>query len=384
MTALDASRFKVAHTAADPSPEAGGERWARAAKECADALMPLPAGANLGFLYATDHLAEDLASILGYLRQKTGIEHWVGTVGFGICAGATEYFDRPALAAMVGALPADGFHVFPSFSDGSGELPADAKAWIGRGGAPFAIVHGDPSNADTPGIVETLGALTSGFLVGGLTASRGPNHQVAGRITGGGVSGVLFGPAVEVATGLTQGCAPLGGQHVVSDCVDNVVIGLDGRRPLDVFRDEAGELLARDLSRTSGYIHAAFPIEGSDMGDYMVRSLIGIDPVRGWMAIGGEVAPGDRLLFVRRDPSSAAADLKVMAETLKRRLPAPPKAGVYFSCVARGVNMFGAEGREVAMLREQLGDFPLIGFYAGGEISNCRLYGYTGVLALFL
>jgi small ligand-binding sensory domain FIST len=30
-----------------------------------------------------------------------------------------------------------------------------------------------------------------------------------------------------------------------------------------------------------------------------------------------------------------------------------------------------------------LGDFPLVGFYANGEISRDRLYRYTGVLTLF-
>ena len=34
--------------------------------------------------------------------------------------------------------------------------------------------------------------------------------------------------------------------------------------------------------------------------------------------------------------------------------------------------------------RADLGDFPLVGFFANGEISHNRLYGYTGVLALFL
>jgi small ligand-binding sensory domain FIST len=36
------------------------------------------------------------------------------------------------------------------------------------------------------------------------------------------------------------------------------------------------------------------------------------------------------------------------------------------------------------MVRDALGDFPLAGFFANGEICNERLYGYTGVLALFL
>ena len=46
--------------------------------------------------------------------------------------------------------------------------------------------------------------------------------------------------------------------------------------------------------------------------------------------------------------------------------------------------MFGAAGREVALIQEVLGDFPMVGFSANGEISANRLYGYTGVLTLFL
>ena len=35
------------------------------------------------------------------------------------------------------------------------------------------------------------------------------------------------------------------------------------------------------------------------------------------------------------------------------------------------------------MIRAAFGDFSLVGFLANGEISNNRLYGYTGVLTLF-
>jgi small ligand-binding sensory domain FIST len=36
------------------------------------------------------------------------------------------------------------------------------------------------------------------------------------------------------------------------------------------------------------------------------------------------------------------------------------------------------------MIREVIGDVPVIGFFGNGEISNGRLYTYTGVLSLFL
>ena len=53
------------------------------------------------------------------------------------------------------------------------------------------------------------------------------------------------------------------------------------------------------------------------------------------------------------------------------------------SCVARGVSLFGEEGVEATVIRETLGDFPLIGFFANGEISRDRLYGNSGFLTLF-
>jgi len=111
---------------------------------------------------------------------------------------------------------------------------------------------------------------------------------------------------------------------------------------------------------------------------------LGIDPGRGWLAIGGQVGPGERVMFVERAPASAADDLKRMLERLKGRLDRPPRGGVYVSCIARGPNMFGEAGGETGLIRSVLGDVPLVGFYANGEISFNRLYAYTGVLTLFL
>jgi small ligand-binding sensory domain FIST len=159
---------------------------------------------------------------------------------------------------------------------------------------------------------------------------------------------------------------------------------IDGRPALEVFKEDIGEILARQLQKVAGYIHAAFPVTGADTGDYMVRNLVGIDLERGWVAVGDEVETGDRILFVRRDRAAAEEDLVRMIQRLKRSTSGAPKAGLYFSCVARGPNMFGPDSAELNILRRELGDFPLVGMFCNGEISNNRLYGYTGVLTLFL
>jgi small ligand-binding sensory domain FIST len=386
-----AGRYKAAHAALEDGEAPGVAAWATVAKGCLEALGELPEGANLGFVYATEALADDLGSIVTFLRERSGIARWVGTVGLGVVASGIEYYDRPALSMLVTALPEDAFRAFApvSAAPGEGGLQAFAAAhgdWIARHRPILGVVHGDPRNPAVIDIVEGLAATTSAFLVGGLTASQGEMPQVAGDVADGGVSGVLLSSEQMVVSGLSQGCTPIGESYVITevDGPQGVVKSLDDRPAVEVLREAVGELLARDLRRIGGYIFAALPIPGSDTGDYLVRNLIGLDLERGWLQIGAEFKVGDRLRFCRRDHQTARADLKRMLEDLRERAGGAPRGALYFSCVARGRHLFGPRSEELKLIRETFGDMPLTGFFANGEICNNRLYGYTGVLTLLL
>jgi len=64
--------------------------------------------------------------------------------------------------------------------------------------------------------------------------------------------------------------------------------------------------------------------------------------------------------------------------------PARGIAGaIYISCTGRGGAHFGGPSAELQIVRRALGDVPLIGFFAAGEIAHHHLYGYTGVLTVF-
>ncbi len=385
-----AGRYKAAHAALEEGAAPAHAAWATVAKGCLEALGDLPEGANLGFIYATDALAGDLGSIVTFLRERSGIRHWVGTVGAGVVASGVEYYDRPAVSLLVAALPEEAVRLFAPVSTapddgGLAGFTAAHGEWIARHRPILGVVHGDPRNRDVIDIVEGLAAATSAFLVGGLTASQGVLPQVAEDIVEGGVSGVLFSSEQMVVSGLSQGCTPIGAEHEITDADDSgIVKQIDGRPAVEVLREEVGELLARDLRRIGGYIFAALPIPGSDTGDYLVRNLVGLDVDRGWLQVGAEVGEGDRLRFCRRDHASARADLKRMLEDLRERAGGAPRGALYFSCVARGRHLFGTQSEELQLIRETFGDMPLTGFFANGEICNNRLYGYTGVLTLLL
>lgn len=361
--------FKLAH-AADPD-------WTRAARACMDQLGAIPASATLGFLYVSDGFAGELDAIVAFFRGATGVAHWTGSVGVGVCAAGVEYLEEPAMAVMLGEFAADDFRMLPVLRSAS-----DVDAQPGDGY--FAVVHGDPANPRIQELIEALAARTSsGFVVGGLSSARGAAAQICDGVVSGGLSGVLFSERVKLATRLSQGISPLGPRHRITSGNKNIVGTLDHRPALDVMKEEIGEVLARDLRRAAGYIFVGLPVRGSDTGDYLVRNILGVDPQHHLVAIGETIQPGDELLFCRRDQQSAEDDLRRMLAAIRTQLGAEPRGAVYYSCLGRGRHMFGAPNRELGLIREALGDVPLVGFFANGEISHNRLYGYTGVLTLF-
>lgn len=373
---------------------AEGAEWAQVVRACLDRLGDVT-GCNLGILYVSDALSGDAAHILKLLRGTTGIRDWVGTVGIGVLGAGVEHFDRPAIAVMAARLPESAFRVFPSVDGDLEPMRRAAGGWLDRHGAALGLVHADPRNQRLADLVGSVAESTGAFLVGGLTSSRGDHFPqfappasaatgTEGPVSEGGLSGVLFAPEVALATKLTQGCTPIGPPRTITACEDNVILEIDGRPALDVFKEDIGEELARDLRQVAGAIFAGLPIPGSDTGDYMVRDLVAIDPRTGWIAIGERVESGKPVLFARRDRPSAEADMARMLANLKKRLPGPPKGGVYVSCIARGPNLFGSDSEELKIIHAALGDFPLVGFFGAGEISHNRLYGYTGVLTLFV
>jgi small ligand-binding sensory domain FIST len=346
-----------------------GATGAALAANAVAALGELPEGANVGFCYVTEEAAQDLPEIIDVLRRRTGIAAWTGTAGLGVCGTGAEIFETPALSVLVASIPGDRARVFEA------PLAGAAARWVKERQPTTAFIHGDPRRRDLPALVDALAHETPLFLLGGIGAGRGPE---------GGLSGVLFDPEVEIVSALTQGCSPIGPVHRITAADDNVIIEIDDRPALDVLREEMGEHMLRDLPRMAGLIFAAFPVQGSDIADYLVRNIIGLDIKTGLIGVASAVVAGDPILFCRRDPVNAMKDLDRMLAGLKRRLGnKPPRGGLYVSCIARGPNLFGPNAVELRRLHEALGDFPLAGFFANGELCNDRLYGYTGVLTLF-
>ncbi len=364
---------------------ASGTDWRDTCVRALATLDPIPADVGLGFVYVSDSIGQHGRDILDYLNTHTPVRDWVGSVGSGIIGTGSEIYDVPAISLLITDLVQDSYRLIPTITKDCADFLATHAHWRSRHLSTIGVVHADSRNARVPQLIGHLAnGLDGGFLVGGLSSAADERFfQITGDISEGGLSGVLFSASVPITVGHSQGCALIGNRHEVTDAEGNLLKTLDHRSALEVFKEDIGEILARDLRQIGGNIFAALPIRGSDTGDYLVRNLLGLDPKSGLIAIDDRLEEGMSLQFARRDTDTARADLRHMLQGIKSRFPAPPRGALYFSCLGRGRHLFGEHSAELQLLREELGDLPLAGFYANGEISHHRLYGYTGVLVVF-
>ncbi len=379
---------------------------------------------SLGLVYITDHFAEHAQELLDHLVQELPeVRHWSGTVGVGICANSVEYFDEPALAVMLCDIDSKHYRVF------SGEAPLGQS--ILHGFTPHtALVHADPNTPELSELIHDLADNTdSGFVFGGLTSSRTHDAQFAlsldrsssdaKRVKGvyaGGLSGVAFSSEVSMLTRVTQGCVPFSEVRTITSVKEHVVMTLDNEpalyalmQDLHVPLDNPRSAVDKVRETLVGFSPADQPLmrlTGGLDDAAVVRHIIGLDPIRHGVAVAYHVKVGMKVAFCKRDAVSAKVDLLRIAteirealepleqtaeeaqwqedETLQQPRPGRRIAGaVYVSCTGRGGPHFGAPNAELQIIRRAIGDVPLVGFFAAGEIANQQVYGYTGVLTVF-
>jgi small ligand-binding sensory domain FIST len=405
------------------SAGAAGETWrdiSRRVLEQINESMTEGFRPQFGLVYLTEALAEDAGSILTLLRSVTGVEHWSGCAAIGVLVNDIEYVDVPAMSVLIGAIPPHQF--IPYQTDGSDfkVLRQSLEPWLNAQDPMLVLAHAHPLDGANPAhALEEIESLVGGFMIGGLASARGGSMILGQPPLDKGVSGLIFSSDVAVATAVSQGCVPMGELHTISSADDHVIAYLDGKRPVDIFTQELKKMAQLKLGRDPdeilldksaltdegietlppelravlrGEAHIAFPVSGTDQQDFLVRNILAIDPESGMMAVSDFIEEGQRMMFVHRDHETVKADLSRMLVSLRQRVIAQtggfkPKAAVYISCVARAGVPFGDNdkaGGEMALVRDVLGEIPLTGFYASGEISNNRIYGYTGVLTLFL
>ena len=342
------------------------------------------AQADLAFLFLSGEVEAEEA--VAAVHEQLAPRHLVGCVADGVVARDTEVEAGTAAAVWAASLPGaevGSFHATTlELEEGTaivGFPPADR--------ADLVALIVDPYTFPADAFLEKLNEENPGTpLVGGIASGR---QLLLGTevIPDGAVGVVLSG--VPVRTLVSQGCAPIGRDAVVTAAAENVIYELAGERALDRLRADVLALDERERALAATGLLVGLVIDENkpeyERGDYLIRGLVGADEDSGGIAVGAPVRVGQTVRFHVRDGASADDDLR---QTLAPLIGARAAGALLFTCNGRGTNMFSEPGHDARLVTEALGAQALAGFFCGGEIGpvggRAFLHGFTATLAVFL
>jgi len=357
---------------------------------------------DLAVAFVSPHHAEHYKKIPGLISARFPRAILIGCSANGVIGGGHEIEQHPGFSVTAASLRGVAVHPFALRLTQLPEDTANLERWRVLVGAPrSANVHflllADPFTFDPSSLLSGLdAAFPNSRKIGGLASGgSGPGSNalfVGLHFHRGGAVGVGLSGNIAVDTIVAQGCRPIGVPMIVTQCQNNFVQELDGRPPLAILRELHETLPERDqeLFRTSLFVGLEMKSDEVEFhpGDFLVRNIVGIDPQRGAIAIGGLPKQWQVLQFLLRDSQTATEDLKrLLARYRRERAGAKPRGALLFSCLGRGVHLFGQPDHDTRLFHESLGHLPLGGFFCNGEIGPVGkitfLHGYTSAFALF-
>ncbi|MDE5105635.1 MAG: FIST C-terminal domain-containing protein, partial [Trichodesmium sp. St17_bin3_1_1] len=219
--------------------------------------------------------------------------------------------------------------------------------------------------------------------------------------------GVSLSGKIILETIVAQGCRPVGKPYRITKGERNIVLELeelasfdqivsDGvkQSPLEALQDLVRNLNEKDreLAENSpfiGIVRDEFK-QNLEQGDFLISSLIGVDPKAGAIAIGNKVRTGQRIQFHLRDAHTSAEDLEILLKRYRREVGWEVTAtnnaiALMFSCLGRGEMLYGKPNFDSTLFSSYL-NIPISGFFCHGEIgpvgSTTFLHCYSSVFGI--
>lgn len=357
---------------------------------------------DLVVVFVSEHYSEEYDHLTKFISEELGEGLLVGCSAGGIIGGGKEVEQRPGLSVTAAVLPNVELVPFYLETEDMPEPTEGPKAWeallhVSQDKNPHFLLLPDPFSFDADRFVKGLDeAFPQSKKVGGLASGgreAGFNALYLGKtVHHSGLVGVAMSGDIEVDTIVAQGCRPIGAPMFITRCRDNILQELDGHPPAQVLQKLSETLDARDKELLRHSLFLGIVMKESQreyrQGDFLIRNIVGMDPETGVLAIGAKLKENLVVQFHLRDAVTSAEDLE---ELLSRYKSGPqivrPEGSLLFSCLGRGMNLYGRPDHDTDLFRRHLGELPLGGFFCNGEIGPVHgttfLHGYTSSFGLF-
>jgi small ligand-binding sensory domain FIST len=351
--------------------------------------------ADLALVFATGDVFPRAHEALHSVRRVTGARTVLGCSGAGVLTDRREVEGELAVAVLV--IRSERLVATPFAFEGQGERGALGGELAQRIGSTVAeggcvLVLPDAIGCNPPALLAQLHEALGFVPVLGAVAAGEPMFELYNTDA---EQGALVGVALSGLTpiiGVAQGCMPIGEPYVITRAEANVIQRIGNRPALQMLEDAIRGLPGAEARIRRAGVFAGLAMDPAksplERGDFLVRNLVGADQSSGALAVAERVRVGQTVQFQIRDAEASRADLRGMLDEVAARLgDRRPAFGCYFNCAGRGRGLFGVPDHDVTLIRERLGDFPLVGFFGNGEFAPIArhnfFHNYTGALVVF-
>lgn len=350
-----------------------------------DQLRTQHSGAvDVAFVFTSSHHAHGFERIAEHLGAELSPKRIVAVTCEGVIARRREVEQGPGLSVLAGALPG-------ATVDAAWLADFDAKR---TDKLKAAMLLADPFSTPMHSVLPDLSATLPNVVGGMASGARKPGGNrlmIDGEVRDAGGIAVTFGGDVQVDITLSQGCRPIGKPLVITKAKRNIILELAGRKALDLITETIESLTDadRDLVRRGGLLVGRVIDEYKPRfgrGDFLIRNIVGYDEQTGYVAVSDtHIRTGQTVQFHVRDQQTAREDFALLLEMQK--VHGPAAGALAFSCNGRGIKLFDQPHADANMIHDALGDVPLAGFFAAGEIGpvggHAFLHGHTVSLMVF-
>ncbi|MBD3881222.1 FIST C-terminal domain-containing protein [Phormidium tenue FACHB-886] len=382
----------------------------------AQAQQSLSDTADLGLVFISSAFASEYSRLMPLLQEKLSVPVLVGCGGGGVigadAAGQIrEVEGEAAFSLTLAKLPGAKIQSFHLASDNLPDMDGPPDAWIDLIGvspaeSPHFILFADPGSAGVNELLQGLDFAYPGSIkVGGLadinaiSGSSGLfcNYRHYSR----GIVGVALSGNVVLEAIVAQGCRPIGQAYRVVEGDRNILMKLEAQgedgiscglsqTPLEIlqtlFQDlSEEERVQAQRSLFVGIAQSAFK-QQLEQGDFLIRTLLGVDPRTGAVAIGDRVRPGQRVQFHLRDAAASAEDLETLLQRYQKTTAPAPIGALLFACLGRGEGLYQQPDFDSRLFSQYNTNVSLSGFFCNGEIGpvgdTTFLHGYTSVFGI--
>ncbi len=364
--------------------------------------------ADLAVVFVSTSFASELSRVLPLLQRRFQATHWLGCCGGGVIGvdrhgQSCELERQPAVGLSLIRLPGARLQPFHIDLQNLPDLDGPREPWCQLlGMSQEDSPHGllllvDPSSS---GIKDLLSGLDYAFVstpkIGGIAAPHGGAQGsllFQDRICTGAI-GLTIGGDWGIQAVVAQGCRPIGPIFEVQEASRNVVLKLQnhglgtrsGQAPVACLQEVMARLNAadRELVRDSLFIGLAsnsfslMPQENRD--DFLIRTMVGVDPRNGAIAIADSIRVGQRLQFHLRDGETSRTELQQLLEQQKQT-GVSPLGAFCFACVGRGRSLYGEPDVDSSLCQKTYPHLPIGGAFCSGEIGPIHrvthLHGFT-------